>query len=52
MKIVSLTEKRKNLTAICFEDGSEYLVDSDLVTTENLSVSREIENIETFSVRF
>ena len=47
MKIVSLTEKRKNLTAICFEDGSEYLVDSDLVTTENLSVSREIENIET-----
>lgn len=46
MKIVSLTEKRKNLTAICFEDGSEYLVDSDLVTTENLSVSREIENIE------
>lgn len=47
MKIVSLTEKRKNLTAICLEDGSEYLVDSDLVTTENLSVSREIENIET-----
>lgn len=46
MKIVSLTEKRKNLTAICFEDGSEYLVDSDLVTTENLCVSREIENVE------
>ena len=46
MKIVSLTEKRKNLTAICFEDGSEYLVDSDLVTTENLAVAGEVENID------
>lgn len=46
MKIISLATKRKNLTAITLEDGSEYLVDSDLVTTENLSVSREIENIE------
>ena len=46
MKIISLTEKRKNLTAICLEDGSEYSLDSDLVTVENLSVSQDIENIE------
>ena len=46
MKIVSLTEKRKNLTAICLEDGSEYLVDSDLVTTENLTVQGEIEDVD------
>ena len=46
MKITSLTQKRKNLTAICLDDGSEYLVDSDLVTTENLTVSGQIENID------
>ncbi len=45
MKIISLTEKRKNLTAICLEDGSEYSLDSDLVTAENLSVSQDVENI-------
>lgn len=46
MKIISLTEKRKNLTAICLEDGSEYLVDSDLVMSENLTLQSEIEDID------
>ncbi len=37
MKIVSLKDRRKGLTAVLFEDGSELLLDSEIVIINNLA---------------
>ena len=37
MKIVSLKDRRKGLTAVLFEDGSELLLDSETVIINNLA---------------
>ena len=46
MKVVNLQQKRKSLTAIVFDDGSELLVDSEIALIENIIIGSEIENIE------
>ena len=46
MKVVNLQQKRKSLTAIVFDDGSELLVDSEIALIENITIGSEIENIE------
>ena len=46
MKILSLTPKRKGLTAIFFEDGSECLIDSELIAVKNLNIGSNIEDID------
>ena len=37
MKIIRLSERRKGLTALIFEDGSELLLDSEIVIINNLA---------------
>lgn len=44
MKIISLSNRRKGLTAIFFEDGSECLLDSELVSIKNLQVGSIVED--------
>ena len=46
MKVVNLQQKRKSLTAVVFDDGSELLVDSEIALIENITIGSEIENIE------
>ncbi len=46
MKIISLSERRKGLTAILFQDGSESLIDSELVSLHNLTQGCHIQNLE------
>lgn len=46
MKVVNLKQKRKSLTAIVFDDGSELLVDSEIALIENITIGSEIESIE------
>ena len=46
MKVVNLQQKRKSLTAVVFDDGSELLVDSEIALIENITIGSEIESIE------
>ncbi len=46
MKVIGLKTRRKMLTAVTFEDGSELLLDSETVIIENIKVGSDIENID------
>ncbi|MBO7217116.1 MAG: hypothetical protein J6V50_00275, partial [Clostridia bacterium] len=46
MKVTALKQQRKAITAVTFEDGSELLLDSELIIIENIKIGSEIENIE------
>lgn len=45
MKIISLSNRRKGLTAILFQDGSECLIDSELVSICNLKDGSVVEDL-------
>ena len=45
MKIVGLSNRRKGLTAIFFQDGSECLIDSELVSIRGLKEGSEVEDL-------
>ncbi len=44
MKIVKVSPRRKHLTALILEDGTELLIDSEIVAIKNLSAGSVIEN--------
>lgn len=44
MKIVSLKDRRKSLTAVTLEDGSELLIDSEIVIIKNLAPDINIDD--------
>lgn len=46
MKVTALKQCKKALTAVIFDDGSEALLDSELVIIENIKVGSEIEDLE------
>lgn len=46
MKIVKVSPRRKHLTALILEDGSELLIDSEIVAIKNLTAGSVIENAE------
>lgn len=46
MKITALKPCKKALTAVTFEDGSEVLLDSELIIIENVKVGADIDDIE------
>lgn len=46
MKVTALKEKRKAITAVILDDGSELLLDSETVYIEKIKVGSEIENTE------
>ena len=46
MKVAALKQLKKAITAVIFDDGSELLLDSELVIIENIKTGTEIENIE------
>lgn len=46
MKVAALKQLKKAITAVIFDDGSEILLDSELVIIENIKTGTEIENIE------
>lgn len=46
MKVAALKQLKKAITAVIFDDGSELLLDSELVIIENIKAGTEIENIE------
>lgn len=46
MKVVALNNRRKQLTAVCFDDGREILLDTELLVIENIRVGSEICDLE------
>lgn len=46
MKIKSLKREKKGLSRVIFEDGTEILLDSELIEFKNLSSKSEIDDIE------
>lgn len=44
MKIVKVSPRRKHLTALLLEDGTELLIDSEIVAIKNLSAGSVIES--------
>ena len=44
MKIVKVSPRRKHLTALILEDGTELLIDSEIVAIKNLSAGSVIES--------
>ncbi len=44
MKVIELKQRRKSITAVIFDDGSELLLDSELILAENIMVGSEINN--------
>ena len=46
MKVAALKQKRKMLTAVIFDDGSEACLDSELVIMENIKVGSEIDDLD------
>ncbi len=46
MKVTALQQKRKALTAVIFDDGSEALLDSELVIIENIRVGSDIDDTQ------
>ncbi len=46
MKVLSLSQRRKSVTAVGLDDGSELMLDSELVIIENIKVGQEIGNVE------
>lgn len=46
MRVTALHQKRKSLTAVVFEDGSELSLDSETVLSEGIKVGSEIDDIE------
>ena len=46
MKITALSHRKKGLTAVTFEDGSEFLIDSELISKKGLMVQSEVEDLD------
>ena len=46
MKIVAISTRKKGLTLVTLEDGSENLIDTELVLSRGLSVNGQVENID------
>ena len=46
MRVAALKKRRKAITAVIFDDGSELLLDSELIIIEHIKVGTEIDNIE------
>lgn len=46
MKVTALKQMKKAITAVCLDDGSELLLDSELIIIENIKIGSEIEDIE------
>ena len=46
MRVAALKQKRKMLTAVIFDDGSEMCLDSELVIMENIKVGSEIDDLD------
>lgn len=46
MKITALSHRKKGLTAVTFEDGSELLIDSELISKKGLMVQSEVEDLD------
>lgn len=46
MKVISLSPRRKGLSLLTFEDGSELAVDSEVVLSEGITSGSEVENID------
>ncbi len=46
MRVTALKSGRKQITAVTLEDGSELLLDTELLIIENIKVGSDIENTE------
>lgn len=46
MKVTALKQMKKAITAVSFEDGSELLLDSELVIIENIKVGSYVDDLQ------
>ncbi len=46
MKVAALKQMKKALTAVTFDDGSELLLDSELIIIENIKIGFEIDDVD------
>lgn len=46
MKVTALKQMKKAITAVTLEDGSELLLDSELIIIENIKIGSEIDDVD------